>query len=137
MCVFVALGIQIIIRVLSGCAIFFHLISHTSRFSGGVIEHNMCFEFLRPLYPRENPGRHAPPSKLNSELCHCSFIPLLPPAPPSLHNSVTLRTMYKLPERTYYDDCIQMLLTKTHSTYRQSIIMQHHSACSHMPVMSL
>lgn len=69
------------------------------------------------------PGRQASPSKLSSELCHCSFIPLLPPAPPSLHNSVTLCTMYELHEWTYYGDCIQMLLTKP--------VIQHKPAVNH------
>jgi hypothetical protein len=51
------------------------------------------------------------------------FIPLLPPVPPSLHNSATLCTMYHLHEWTYYGECIQMLLTKT--------VTQHKTAVNH------
>jgi len=60
-CVFLGLGIQRAMRIrhiaicgLSGCAIFFHIITQTARFSvkKQVIEYKMCFGFIYKLFPK-------------------------------------------------------------------------------------
>ena len=173
---------QIIIRVLSGCATFFHLISQTTRFPGGGGDYWTQYVLrVSPIALPTSNSQHplrlgGPRAGLDDteNLTPSWFDPRTVQPAVSRHNDyaipaakhlrvnsapsyviVPLFLSYLLPlphciTQSLYAPCTSYMNGHTmvtaskcywpslsYSTNRQSIIMQDHSACSHMPVVSL